>query len=164
VSARISPSKVSQAGTSLVKPILALATIAVLGFTSVAVFPEPANASTACAGAVKPSGDGTSASPFLVASASELIWLSVEQDTAEQARTKHFLQAADIDLQGCLWSPVGTGIWDGDNGATGAFTTVVASPFRIFGSTFRPLIELGSLGSSGAIRLPVMEFCEISCW
>ena len=68
----------------------------------------PARASTGCATAVAPSGDGSEGTPYLIASPGNLVWLS---DIANKAAWdgKYFLQTADIDMDGCDWTPIAPG-------------------------------------------------------
>ena len=63
----------------------------------------PARASSGCATAVEPSGDGSEGRPYLIASPGNLVWLS---DTSTAWDGKYFLQTADIDMAGCDWTPI----------------------------------------------------------
>ena len=56
--------------------------------------------------ATAPSGSGTQASPYLIASAENLAWIS-SQTTGEQTfSSKYFKQTANIDLSGYTWVPI----------------------------------------------------------
>jgi len=69
----------------------------------------------ACSGGVLPLGAGTTADPYLVATAANLIWISENQGTnprgsanaADSILLKHYRQTANIDLAGCTWTPIG---------------------------------------------------------
>jgi hypothetical protein len=58
-------------------------------------------------------GAGTTADPYLVATAANLIWISENQGAAPEGvrdpttLLKHYRQTANIDLAGCTWTPIG---------------------------------------------------------
>jgi outer membrane protein OmpA-like peptidoglycan-associated protein len=77
-----------------------------LGAGAVVVAPaDPANA-TSCSttASVYAGGDGSSGSPFQIATAAQLIRLSL---TNSDWQFKHFIQTADINLGNCVWAPIG---------------------------------------------------------
>jgi hypothetical protein len=64
---------------------------------------SPARAA-ACSSGVMPSGNGQSATPYLIATPQNLIWMS--EQTANW-NNQHFRQTASIDLGGCQFTPIG---------------------------------------------------------
>jgi hypothetical protein len=63
-------------------------------------------------------GDGSSGTPFLIATEAHLLRLSATQ--ADWDKGHHFKQTADLDLTGCAWMPIGRsgarafdGVFDG---------------------------------------------------
>ena len=65
----------------------------------------PATAA-ACGPSTAPTdGDGNPSSPWQIASAANLVWLSA---TTAEWTGKYFVQTADLDLMGCDWTPIGT--------------------------------------------------------
>jgi hypothetical protein len=63
-------------------------------------------------------GDGSADDPFQIETADHLLYLS--STSAQSDWDKHFVQTADIDLNDCTWTPIGTlndpftGTYDGD--------------------------------------------------
>jgi outer membrane protein OmpA-like peptidoglycan-associated protein len=89
-----------------VKAVVIALAAGLLGAGAVVVAPaDPANA-TSCTGAdsVYAGGDGSSGSPFQIATAAQLIRLSL---TKADWQNKYFIQTADIDLGNCVWAPIG---------------------------------------------------------
>jgi hypothetical protein len=64
---------------------------------------SPARAA-ACSSGVAPSGNGLVGTPYLIATAQNLIWMS--EQTANW-NNQHFRQTASIDLGGCQFTPIG---------------------------------------------------------
>lgn len=57
---------------------------------------------------VEPDGDGTESSPYLIASAGNLVWMSEENEAADGFEGKHFKLTEDIDLSTVLgYKPIG---------------------------------------------------------
>ena len=86
--------------------VIALAA-GLLGAGAAVISPaEPANA-TSCSSTAPgyAGGDGSSGSPFQIATAAQLIRLSL---TTADWSAKHFVQTADVNLNDCLWTPIGT--------------------------------------------------------
>jgi hypothetical protein len=71
------------------------------------VVTDSASANGACSGEVQPAGSGTFIDPYRVATASNLIWISLKRASPDNSLQKHYLQTADIDLGGCTFSPIG---------------------------------------------------------
>ena len=71
------------------------------------VVTDSASANGACSGEVQPAGTGTFIDPYRVATASNLIWISLKRASPDNSLQKHYLQTADIDLGGCTFSPIG---------------------------------------------------------
>jgi hypothetical protein len=71
------------------------------------VVTDSASANGACSGEVQPAGSGTIIDPYRVATASNLIWISLKRASPDNSLQKHYLQTADIDLGGCTFSPIG---------------------------------------------------------
>lgn len=87
-----------------------LGLVAILGLLVVpsVVVSDSAFANGACSGALAPAeGSGTTESPYLVATPSNLIWISQNRASPDLSLQKHYLQTADIDLGGCTFSPIG---------------------------------------------------------
>ncbi len=64
-----------------------------------------------------PSGTGTAADPYKIASAANLAWVSYSSATGNNFAGKYFLQSANIDLSSRLWVPIQNfnGIYNGAN-------------------------------------------------
>ena len=108
-------------------------------------------------------GDGTSGDPFLISSADQLIRLST---TSADWAGSSFKQTADIDLNDCEWTPVGTdanrftGSYDGSgftirglniNRTGGSFANDRVGLFgSISAATIEDLIVEGQITSSSA--------------
>lgn len=102
-------------------------------------------------------GDGTSGNPFKIATAAELIRLSLNSSDW----SKYFLQTADINLGSCSWTPIGnsatkfTGSYDGSGFTIQGFkisnTTDSFGFDGLFGSissaTIQNLILVGQINS-----------------
>jgi hypothetical protein len=109
-------------------------------------------------------GDGTSGNPFQIANAAQLIRLS---STTADWNSKHFVQTADIDLNECEWSPIGTdanlftGSYNGSGFTIQGFkiNTIDANNYNsnnvgffgsISGGTIQNFVLDGSIRSNGA--------------
>lgn len=79
------------------------ATALVLASALVVGGESPARAA-ACTSGVAPSGNGLVGTPYLIATAANLIWMS--EQTANW-NNQHFRQTASIDLGGCQFTPIG---------------------------------------------------------
>lgn len=80
---------------------LAVTTLFVSGLVAGVAAPAVA---APCSSGVLPAGSGTSGSPYLIATAQNLIWMS--EQTANW-NNQHFRQTNDIDLGGCQFTPIG---------------------------------------------------------
>lgn len=102
--------------------LLSLATFISVGLSAERAVPAFA---AACGSGTAYSGTGTSGDPYVISEADHLIYLS--QTTADWSG-KHFRQSADIDLQDCTFSPIGTtssyftGTYDGEGNAISGLT------------------------------------------
>lgn len=74
-------------------------------FTSLTSVSLPANAA-ACASTTAPSGAGTPADPYLISSAAELIYVSLNQTAGNLSA--FYQQTANIDLGECEFTPLGS--------------------------------------------------------
>jgi hypothetical protein len=77
---------------------------ALLSVSFVVLVGESPARAAACSSGVMPSGNGQSATPYLIATPQNLIWMS--EQTANW-NGQHFLQTASIDLEGCQFTPIG---------------------------------------------------------
>ena len=83
--------------------------LALVLVTSTATVAPAAAAGTACATMFAPSAP--SGSPKVITTENELVWI-----TADSSRGAHdYVQSADLDLNGCVWTPIAnfTGSYDG---------------------------------------------------
>ncbi len=70
--------------------------------------------------AIKPNGNGTETSPYIIKSAENLAWIA-NNTNKENAFGGYFRQQANIDLAGRVWQPIGdfdssfNGVYDGNN-------------------------------------------------
>ena len=100
-----------------------VAALALVVATSLLGAPKPAFAAD-CGQGTKPAGDGSEASPWLVSTAENLLWVSWatsannsgSNPTRFEALADDYLQAANIDMAdltgadaGCDWNPIGEG-------------------------------------------------------
>lgn len=107
---------------------------------AIATAPAPCEVGTSYAG-----GDGTSATPHLIATAAQLGKLSTE--TLSTRLDDHFRLTADIDLGGCLWTTTQsfTGTFDGDG--------YVIKNFRVEGGAgVKNVAFFSSVWSGGTVR------------
>lgn len=99
--------------------LLGALTASVLAASSVVFVSMPASAST-CASTTAPSGDGSTGDPYLISSAAELIFVSLNQGTGN-FRSAEYRQTANIDLGGCDFTPIGSqftpfsGVYNGNS-------------------------------------------------
>jgi hypothetical protein len=96
------------------RTLAALGALALLAAILVPSAAAPASANgcpSASTGGTYGGGDGSEATPFLIASTAHLLELSVASTNLD----KHFKQTAPIDLTGCAWTPIDTftGSYDG---------------------------------------------------
>jgi hypothetical protein len=119
--------------------------VAMLGLLVIpsVVVTDSAFANGACSGEVQPAGLGTFIDPYRVATASNLIWISLKRASPDNSLQKHYLQTADIDLGGCTFSPIG------DNSEPFGFNS--AATYNGDGFVIRGLKIVGgaSVGSIG---------------
>ena len=144
--------------------VIALAA-GLLGAGVVVVAPaDPANASPCSSSDLSyAGGDGSSVSPFQIATAAQLIRLSL---TKPDWVSKHFIQTADINLGNCVWKPIGdttmTSVGLSYNGQGFTISGLrPSSPFEVEGtglfgtvveSEVRNLIVKGSLTYSESFK------------
>jgi hypothetical protein len=127
---------------------------------------SPANAaacSTTASGYA--GGDGSSGVPFQISNAAELIRLST---TTADWTSKHFVQTADIDLNDCEWTPIGTAATKFTGSYNGAGLTIQgfkidtiyadiynANNIGLFGlvsgGTIKNLVLDGAINSNGGL-------------
>jgi hypothetical protein len=96
------------------RTVAAFGALALLAAILVPSTPAPASANgcpSASAGGIYGGGNGSEATPFLIASTAHLLELSVTSTNLD----KHFKQTADIDLTGCTWTSIDrfSGSYDG---------------------------------------------------
>ena len=103
IGSRVSNFSNTNSTFSLRTALAYLASTALLASGLVVGVATPASAAP-CASGVAPSGSGTSLSPYLIATAADLIWIS--EQTANW-NNQHFRQTANIDLGGCQFTPIG---------------------------------------------------------
>ncbi len=127
-----------------VKAVVIALAAGLLGAGAVVVAPaDPANA-TSCTGAdsVYAGGDGSSAAPFQIATAAQLIRLSL---TKADWQNKYFIQTADINLGNCLWAPIG------DTTMTSVGLSYNGQGFTISGLRPSSPVEVEGTGLFGAV-------------
>lgn len=119
-----------------------LGLVAILGLLVIpsVVVTDSASANGACSGEVQPAGTGNFIDPYLVATASNLIWISLKRASPDNSLQKHYLQTADIDLGGCTFSPIG------DNSEPFGFNS--AATYDGGGFLIRGLNIVGTTGGS----------------
>jgi hypothetical protein len=99
------------------RTVAAFGALALFAAILVPSTPAPASANgcpSASTGGSYGGGNGTAETPFLIASTAHLLELSVTSTDWG----KHFLQTANIDLEDCDWTPIGS---DVDNQFTGTY-------------------------------------------
>lgn len=102
---------------------LRLALVVVIVATSLSVAPQQAIAAS-CGSGTRPGGDGSGGTPWLVATAENLLWVSWatsasnsgSNPTRAEALADNYLQVANVDMVdltgsdiGCDWNPIGEG-------------------------------------------------------
>ena len=127
---------------------------------------SPANAAACSTTASEyAGGDGSSGVPFQISNAAELIRLST---TTADWTSKHFVQTADIDLNDCEWTPIGTAATKFTGSYNGAGLTIQgfkidtiyadiynANNIGLFGvvsgGTIKNLVLDGAINSNGGL-------------
>ena len=91
---------------------LATALLVVVG-AAIAALPGVAAANGCTSAGSYAGGSGTQAAPYLIATKEQLLRLSDPANSADWV--EHFRQTADIDLTGCVFTPIATftGVYDG---------------------------------------------------
>jgi hypothetical protein len=134
---------------SLRRALTYVATAVLVASTLVLGTSSPAEAAACGSGSAPSAGAGTSGSPYEIATADHLLWLS---STTAVWSGKHFIQTANIDLPNCNFSPIGvfaagagpyfTGSYDGRGNTISGLTVSVSANgvfAGLFGATSGPL-------------------------
>lgn len=113
-----------------------------------------------------PDGDGTAKSPFLISSAENLMWLSLQFTNSGMYDTtgKYFLQTCDIDLNKHSLPPIGTlntpfdGCYNGNgfrifNGMLGSSESIEAGLFGVIKSATVKNVSLHNISVHGCGEL-----------
>ena len=131
------------------KALTYVASAALVASTLVLGTSAPAEAAACGSGTAPSAGAGTSGSPYEIATADHLLWLS---STTAAWSEKHFIQTANIDLPNCDFSPIGvhnggfgpyfSGSYDGRGNTISGLTVSVSANgvfAGLFGATDGPL-------------------------
>jgi hypothetical protein len=153
----------SKATSKVVVPVL-LAGLLATGIVFIEASPANAAACSTTASGYA-GGDGSSGVPFQISNAAELIRLST---TTADWTSKHFVQTADIDLNDCEWTPIGTAATKFTGSYNGAGLTIQgfkidtiyadiynANNIGLFGvvsgGTIKNLVLDGAINSNGGL-------------
>ena len=122
------------------KKILSLLTAAVMILSLLSVIPFGASAAWDGTSSAEFAGEGTAASPYLIASAENLRSLQEQVAAGNDFEGEYFTQTADINLGGKEWTPIGTsaapfcGVYDGlGHKITGLSITQESNAMGLFG-------------------------------
>jgi hypothetical protein len=153
----------SKSTSKVVVPVL-LAGLLATGIVFIEASPANAAACSTTASGYA-GGDGSSGVPFQISNAAELIRLST---TTADWTSKHFVQTADIDLNDCEWTPIGTAATKFTGSYNGAGLTIQgfkidtiyadiynANNIGLFGvvsgGTIKNLVLDGAINSNGGL-------------